>query len=111
MPWQKGQSGNPGGGKRQELADGRTLRELAREHTPAAIKALVGALADPTGAVRVSAATAILDRGWGKPAQAVELTGADGGPIETLDVGRAPVDVLRWLASQQVGDGDSIQAH
>ena len=33
-------------------------------------------------AARVSAANALLDRGYGKPRQAVEHSGADGGPIE-----------------------------
>ena len=32
---------------------------------------------------RIKAAVAILDRGLGRPAQSVELTGAGGGPIET----------------------------
>ena len=32
-------------------------------------------------AARVSAAVAILDRGYGRPSQAVALTGKDGGPM------------------------------
>jgi hypothetical protein len=30
----------------------------------------------------VSAATALLDRGYGKPRQSLEHTGKDGGPVE-----------------------------
>jgi HEAT repeat protein len=45
----------------------RNLQALAREHTEEAIDALVAALKHP--ATRVSAATALLDRGYGKPVQ------------------------------------------
>ena len=60
------------------------IRSLARSHTRTAINALVGVMRskDATHAVRVSAANAILDRGWGKAAQAVE--NADGGPLELI---------------------------
>ena len=48
------------------------IRSLARSHTRSALKALVGVMQckDATPAARVSAANAILDRGWGKPPQA-----------------------------------------
>jgi hypothetical protein len=70
------------------------IRSLARSYTKTCIKTLVGIAAEPTApaAARVSAAEALLNRGWGKPAQ--PLTGEDGGPIliqtllESLD-GRA----------------------
>jgi 2-keto-4-pentenoate hydratase len=106
MPWQKGQSGNPNGAKRVTLANGMTLRDMARSHTDKAIKALVKVMSDEasTDAAVIGAAVALLDRGWGKPAQSVEITGAEGGPIETLDVGKAPADVLRWIAAQQSSD-------
>lgn len=63
----KGQSGNPGGRPKTELA----VRELARAHTEVAIKTLVKALKAKTESVRVSAAEALLSRGWGKPPQPV----------------------------------------
>jgi len=49
------------------------IRSLARSHTRTAINVLVVVMRakDATPAARVSAATAILDRGWGKPAQAL----------------------------------------
>jgi hypothetical protein len=59
------------------------LRELARQHTQAALNALVAALDDDK--TRVPAAIALLDRGYGRPAQAI--TGADGeSPIQILVV-------------------------
>ena len=44
------------------------IRSLARSHTRTAINVLVGVMRakDATAAARVSAANAILDRGWGK---------------------------------------------
>ena len=60
------------------------IRSLARSHTNMAIKILAGIAKDGTNeAARVSAAVALLDRGWGKPAQ--QHTGEDGeGDIEVV---------------------------
>jgi hypothetical protein len=60
------------------------IRSLARSHTKAAINALVGVMRskDATHAARVSAANAILDRGWGKAAQALE--NGDDGALELI---------------------------
>jgi hypothetical protein len=50
------------------------IRSLARSHTRTAIRVLVGIIRseDATPAARVSAANAILDRGWGKATQPLE---------------------------------------
>jgi len=55
------------------------IRSVARSHTRTAINVLVGIMRsdDATPAARVSAANAILDRGWGKVAQPIE-NGEDG---------------------------------
>jgi hypothetical protein len=55
------------------------IRSLARSHTKSAILALAGVMRakDATHAARVSAATALLDRGWGRPPQAIQ-NGEDG---------------------------------
>ena len=71
-PWTPGQSGNPAG--RPKTGD---LEALCRAHTPAAVAALVKALASPRE--RVAAATALLDRGWGKPA--IRVTGDKDAPL------------------------------
>ena len=60
-----GRSGNPGGRPRAVL----DVQELARARTAEAIAALVEALADPKH--KVAAAVALLDRGWGRPVQAI----------------------------------------
>ena len=55
------------------------IRSLARSHTRTAVNVLVGIMRsnDATAAARVSAANAILDRGWGKATQPAE-SGSDG---------------------------------
>lgn len=79
--FQPGQSGNPGG--RPKAVE--SVKGLARMHTENAIAALVRVIEDKKAApaARVSAAVAILDRGWGKPVQAI--SGPDGeSPLETV---------------------------
>lgn len=65
----KGVSGNPGG-RPKKLE---SLTALAQEHTDDALAALVEVMNNRAAApsARVSAAQAVLDRGWGKPLQAV----------------------------------------
>ena len=66
MPWKQGQSGNPGG---RPKGDGE-IRELAREHTPTALRTLVEICEHGQNeSARVAASNALLDRGWGKPMQ------------------------------------------
>jgi hypothetical protein len=50
------------------------IRSIARSHTRTALNVLVGIMRcrDATPAARVSAANAILDRGWGKVAQPLQ---------------------------------------
>ena len=81
MAFKPGESGNPGG--RPKAVEG--VKELARLHTETAIAALVRVIEDKKAnpSARVSAAVAILDRGWGKPVQAI--AGANGeDPIELV---------------------------
>ena len=66
------------------------IAALAREHGPRCIKVIADMLDDPDSRVRVSAATVLLDRGFGKPNQNVTATG-DG----TL--------TLHLLAAQTIG--------
>lgn len=77
-----GQSGNPGG--RPKLPeDIKHVRELARQYTQHAVETLVSILTKSSSdSAKVSAANAILDRGWGKAEQAV--TGVDGGPLQVV---------------------------
>lgn len=70
------------------------IRSLARSHTESALSTLAGIMtnADAPPAARVSAATALLDRGWGKPSQ--PIGGADDlDPLQLVHrIERAIVD-------------------
>jgi hypothetical protein len=101
MPYQKGQSGNPGGRPRTVLANGKTLREMAREHTEVALNALIEVVtSDKTSdTARVTAAQALLDRGWGKPTQ--PISGDDEAPPiqHELDMSKLSTAALREIAA------------
>jgi hypothetical protein len=78
----KGQSGNPGGRPKEDPE----LKELARAASPEAIERLVHWMRSDNAKASVTSCIAILDRAYGKPVQMTELTGKDGGPIETADL-------------------------
>ena len=76
-----GASGNPGG-RPGALSD---LRELAREHTPAAVAKLAHIMnKGKSEASCIAAASALLDRGWGKPTQ--PLSGDKDAPPIGLSI-------------------------
>jgi uncharacterized protein DUF5681 len=96
-PFKKGQSGNPGG-RPKVVAE---VRELARAHTGEAIETLVSIMSNPkcAPASRVSAANALLDRGYGKPPQHIT------GEVAASYVARLPtpcVDVTEWTKSLDI---------
>lgn len=61
------------------------IRSLARAHTESALKTLAGIMNQEQAppAARVSAAQALLDRGWGKPTQPI-AGDDDADPIRTV---------------------------
>ena len=77
MPFEKGKSGNPGG-RPKEVAE---VRELAKEHGAAAIERLVELMASDNERTAVSACEAILNRGYGRPAQSVIVAGDPDNPL------------------------------
>lgn len=67
------------------------IRSLARSHTQRALQVLQGVMDQPEAppAARVAAANALLDRGWGKPAQA--HAGPEGeGPVAVTVTWKPP---------------------
>ena len=72
-PWQKGQSGNPGG--RPKIAA--EVKAEAQKYTAEAVETLVRWMRSDDPQASIRAATALLDRGCGRPEQAVALTGTE----------------------------------
>jgi hypothetical protein len=95
--FKRGQSGNPGGRPKALME----VIELARSHTREAISALADIVrnGDAPPSAQVAAATALLDRGWGKPVQPSELSGPGGTPLQTYVVRMpTPVESVRqWM--------------
>ncbi len=88
-----GNSGNPSGRPKADA----TIRELARTHTEAALATLVEIIQNKKAppSARVHAASALLDRGWGKPAMYVE----------SVNVGLTLSD---WLSALPAPSGNEL---
>lgn len=65
--FEKGKSGNPGG-RPKELDE---IKRLAQQHGPAAVAKLAEWLGSENPKASVAACQALLDRGYGKPAQVI----------------------------------------
>ena len=89
----RSRAGRPAGSRNKTTLareeDARTLTDLARGKTESALAALESIMidVDAPASARVSAATALLDRAWGRPAQRVELDeDPDPNPAERVPV-------------------------
>lgn len=87
--FQPGQSGNPGGRPRENAE----VKALARQYTAEAIACLYAVMTgeDSKPSERTAAAVAILDRGHGKPAQAI-VGDAEFDPVQLTQIQRVIVD-------------------
>ena len=76
----KGTSGNPNGRPKIDFE----VRAEAKRHAQKAIDTILKLLDSKDERVSLNAAQAILDRGYGKPAQSVEVTGSEESPLHTV---------------------------
>jgi hypothetical protein len=95
--WKPGQSGNPGGRPKVSAE----VRELAREHGPEAILRLVALMNSKNESVAVRASDAILDRGFGRPMQAMELASKEGEPNEGPPIDWSKLSNEEWESFKQ----------
>jgi hypothetical protein len=70
------------------------IKALAQQHGPDAISTLVSIMkaAKQPPASRVAAAKELLDRGYGKAVQGVEVSGPNGSPVAFQRIERTIVD-------------------
>lgn len=90
--WYKpGQSGNPGG-RHKGIAE---VAAAARECTEVAITALREVAQSGPPAARVAAASALLDRGYGRPQQAVHVSQDGGDPLGIAEARAAARELFK----------------
>lgn len=85
------------------------IKSLAQQWGPQAIATLAEIMtsAEHASPARVAAAKELIDRGYGKAVQALEMSGPDGQPIQTeasLDLSALTLEQKRALASIKIGE-------
>ena len=80
------------------------IKSLARAHTATAIRVLAGIMQESAAphAARVAAAQALLDRGWGKPSQAIVGGDESDNPIRVLQ------RIERVIVDAKDSDGEGV---
>ena len=70
-----GKSGNPGG-RKPKTEEERTLEQMCKEKTPEALLTILSIMAQSEqDRSKLAAAVYVIDRGWGKAKESVELSG------------------------------------
>lgn len=96
----RGAGRKPGSPNKSTIAQKLTISEAAQSHAAVALKVLVEiAMGGDSEAARVSACNAILDRGFGKAPQTVDLGNKDNEPFKTSSA----VDRLAELGKVAIG--------
>ena len=91
--FKKGQSGNPGGRSPRVGPNGETVAQLARLHTADCIARMVQVLRGHDDDLALKAAQALLDRGWGKPKESMDLAAdVKGSGLPVIQIVRVDAD-------------------
>jgi hypothetical protein len=79
-------SGRPRGCQdKRTIAQGLSLSELAQRHAPDAIKELARIMKNsPSDAARCTAINILLDRGYGRPPQSIDVSNKDSVPFTAI---------------------------
>ncbi len=75
------------------------IQALAREHSPKAFAKIIALIDDPNSKVAFCAAQEVLNRAWGKPAQAIEVTGEMRRYV--IEIPTQNTSAIEWIQSFQ----------
>lgn len=110
MPRGENLIGKPGPGRPKGLPNKATqeMQAFARKVTLNDPKWVASAIERMEAGKAPHIETYLLQMGYGKPKETVELTGADGGPVQTVDMSKLSVKELEALEkmAQKVDSGE-----
>jgi hypothetical protein len=107
MKFRKGESGNPGG-RPKVLAE---VQELARQHAPSAITELARlALKAKNETARIAAIRELLDRGYGRPRQAMEVSLPGADPLDGLRLLMEEIDAIERKRTYKQVSNETAEA-
>lgn len=110
-PWRAGESGNPRGLQRNY----RVAIRKCRIASPLMAQRLIDCANDPNApwASRVQAASAVLDRAWGKAPERIELGGDSSQPMLLIRIvdpdGEAAETITLGAVEPQQNDGFTLK--
>ena len=107
MKFPKGQSGNPGG-RPKVLGE---VQELARQHAPSVIAEFARlALKPKNETARIAAIRELLDRGYGRPRQAMEVSAPAADPLDPLRLLMEEIDAISRKRTYKQDSRESAEA-
>jgi hypothetical protein len=101
--FQPGHAPLPGVGRPRKTEDHRRVDELCRAHTADAVETIVNLMATGNSAIRLAAAEALLNRGWGRAPEKLQVSGPDERPVQiesTAPLGPSPADLFRLMVEE-----------